>query len=240
VSRIRSHGIQAAYYRKTPKGVTRSRNLGVAKACGEILLFLDDDVTLDSKYILGILSVYEGDPGQRVGGVSGVVANGKIPGFKKTFLRLFCLDSNHQGRILPSGGASLVTEIQEPIQVDWLSGCGMSYRKKVFQEFSFDEKFVGNGWGDDRDFSYRVGKRYCLMTTPHAILDHHEDPKGRASPLEFGRMETHHFRRFFQKNMTKTPTARLTHIWALCGVLLKNLTTGRWACLSGNLKGLRK
>ena len=239
IEKIRSHGIQAGYYRKAVKGITRSRNLGATRAAGDVFLFLDDDVTLDRDYVSEILKVYENDAAKQIGGVEGIIQNGRIPHFKKAFLCLFRLDSTHQGKVLSSGGVSLVTDIREPVSVEWLSGCGMSYRREVFQEFSFDERFAGNGWGDDRDFSYRVGRKYRLTAAPRAVLCHHQDPSGRDVPLEFGRQEMQHFRLFFEKNLPKTPKTTLAHGWALCGIVLKNVVTGRWIQVLGNLQGLK-
>ena len=106
-----------------------------------------------------------------------------------------------------------MTELAAPTEVAWLSGCNMSYRKELFDEFSFDERFEGNGWGDDRDFSYRVSRRYRLVATPDARLVHKEVPAGRIGALEFGRLEIRHFLLFFEKG---SPKATPVVVWIFC------------------------
>src|SRR5262249_61147187 len=59
-----------------------------------------------------------------------------------------------------------------------LVGCNMTYRREVFRRFRFDEWFDGYGLCEDQDFSWRVGRVWRLVQTPHARLEH------RLSPLE--------------------------------------------------------
>ena len=67
------------YFKKEKAGLTVSRNLGVKKTHGDILLFLDDDVILEPDYLQLILDIYERDPEKTIGGVGGVLLVKKSP-----------------------------------------------------------------------------------------------------------------------------------------------------------------
>jgi glycosyltransferase involved in cell wall biosynthesis len=57
-------GILLMYSRgnRDDRSISAARNIGATKSTGEIVLFLDDDVVLDSKYIEEVLKTYEEYP----------------------------------------------------------------------------------------------------------------------------------------------------------------------------------
>lgn len=235
---LRGSGIAARYFNKshTP-GLTRSRNLGIRESTGDIVMFLDDDVVLERSYVESIARVYENYP--EVAGVGGRLLGG-VPFLpKRLFLRVFLLDGRHEGRVLANGVGVLVRTIDRVTPVDWFSGCNMSYRRDVFASFMFDEEFAGNGWGDDRDFSYALSRSRLLLAAPDATLWHLEDPRSRATDLRFGQMEIAYVHRFFVKHMPQRWPNRAALWWSFAGIALKNVLTGRFERVHGNLAAMR-
>lgn len=247
VALVEAHGIACHYLKKDTPGLTASRNLSIAHARGDVLLFLDDDVLLDLAYIAGMMEIYEADPQRQVGGVTGTqrirYRAGILP-----FLRLFGLDGRQPGAILPSGYGVLVREgeLDRPTAVQWLPGCNMSYRREVFGTFRFDQALGTYGWGEDRDFSFRVSRAYTLMATPKATLVHVRDAAGRINTRRFGFMETYNLYRFFSKNMPKRMANWLALGWAMLGIVTKDILLllisphrrAMLAQLLGSLEGL--
>ena len=231
-------GIRARYFNKsaTP-GLTRSRNLGIRESTGEVVMFLDDDVIIEPRYLEAIARVYERHPD--AAGVGGRLLGGLPSWPKRLFLRTFLLDAAEDGRILPNGIGVLIRTIDRVTPVQWFSGCNMSYRRSVFDQVMFDEEFAGNGWGDDRDFSYTVSRSRVLLAAPDATLWHLEDPRGRASQRAFGVTEIVYVARFFAKHMPQRWPNRLALWWSFGGILLRNLLTGKFAGAAGNLAGMR-
>lgn len=244
---LQAPGVATKYFHKQTPGLTASRNLGVAHADGDILVFLDDDVILEPGYLAAILDVFSSDPHLEVGGVTGALKYAYQPGVR-LFLRLFLMDGSQPGKLLPSGFGVLVRqgEIQEIIPVDWLSGCNMAYRRQVFEYYRFDQRLGAYGWGEDRDFSVRVGQRFKLVATPHARLVHLKDPNSRIPSHYLGFMETNYLWRFFIHNMPHSVLNYLALGWSILGILLKNMLrfiTGPQrrpvlAQIRGNIKGL--
>jgi glycosyltransferase involved in cell wall biosynthesis len=242
-----SHGIRSQYLKKESPGLTASRNTGVEHAQGDVVLFLDDDVVLGPGYVAGIVEVFDADLDGTVGGATGVLRIHYRPGIP-AFLRFFGLDGRQPGAILPSGYGVPVREgeLTQPTVVQWLSGCNMAYRRQVFDKLRFDQRLGTYGWGEDRDFSFRVAHEWTLVATPKAELVHTEAQAGRIDGRLMGYMETSYFFRFFRENMPKRLANWLSFAWAIVGILVKNLlqATGRadrgheLARLRGNLDGL--
>lgn len=247
VSFVEHNQINCQYLQKDMPGLTASRNLAVDHAQGEVILFLDDDLILEQEYVAGIMEIFERDLTQQIGGVTGTLKvnyrRGVLP-----FLRFFGLDGRQPGAILPSGYGVLVREeyITEPIEVKWLSGCNMAYRREVFEHFRFDQRLGAYGWGEDRDFSFRVSHQHKLMATPKAKLVHLKEQSGRINTHRFGFMETNYLYRFFVKNMPKQLVNWVALGWAFVGIMLRNIllaitTSNRRAMFAqfrGNLEGL--
>jgi glucosyl-dolichyl phosphate glucuronosyltransferase len=229
--------VAARYFNKShDRGLTKSRNLGIRESHGDVVMFLDDDVVLDERYVQSVLDIYQRSPD--VAAVGGRLLSGRLPLLKRAFLRMFLLDAATEGRVLANGVGVLVRHIREVTPVEWLSGCNMSFRRGVFAEFMFDEAFGGNGWGDDRDFSYRVGTKYRMVATPDALVHHLEEPAGRLGSEAFGHTEITYVHRFFVKNMPKRAMGRLALAWSLVGITLQNCLTLRPGRVRGNLRGL--
>jgi GT2 family glycosyltransferase len=174
-------------------GLPAARNTGIRNLPKEteIVLFLDDDVTLEKEYLHSLCEVFESY--SDLSGVSGFITNGysdrSSP--QKIFLAfagivnpvlvpstLFMPRVTHtaeaMGPLFRKSGRSCV-----PAQ--WLSGCNMAYRIAIFSEgWHFDEKLVGYALGEDMIFSHSLhirGKNLALVYT--ARLVHRSSPIGR-------------------------------------------------------------
>ncbi|PWH17231.1 MAG: hypothetical protein DDG59_08310 [Anaerolineae bacterium] len=244
---ILAKGIKLIYRHKSPPNVNASRNLAVTLASGDILSFLDDDVILDQAYYDVVMKAFEEDQTQSIAGITGVIDIHTNP-IKRLFLRFFGLESNQPGKVQASGAVTLVRkgEIDTPTKVEWLSGCNMNFRRWVFEDTRFDERDSGYIWGDDRDFTYPLGKKYTLIALPKASLIHKKSPISRGSAKNLGRMEIFHLGRFFIAHKAHQAIYWIALIWAFFGILLKNLlmtlnprkTTVGIQQFVGNLEGL--
>ena len=165
-------------YQAATPGLTTQRNAGIRAGRSDIVHFVDDDTILDSCYVESILRQFSDDQLGEVLGAGGLITNlhrHRVPITK----RVFMLDSPRTGRVLPSGRNPVVVDVQSVTEVDWLSGCSMSFRRVVFEVFSFNEQFKGYGLGEDVEFSYRVRQRGRLLVTPEARIEHLQSPVNR-------------------------------------------------------------
>lgn len=162
------------------RSLARCENLGVTYCHGDIILILDDDVVLETDYMEEILRVYREHP--LALGVQGYITNGYVPSRLKNFLRWLFMYSYREKdgcSVLPNMRTSYPYEPDHIISCEWLSGCNNSWRRKVFDEFQFDNNLLGYSYNEDVDFSYRVYKKHpgSLLMTPKARLVHNATKK---------------------------------------------------------------
>jgi glycosyltransferase involved in cell wall biosynthesis len=248
-------------YEKQVKGGTSSaRNIGTEKCSGDVVIFLDDDVMLGERYIEEILNTYANDRKGRVGGVTGAVLPDKSRGkhlkelSSRLYRTIFLWDSlKNYGRVLRTG--MLPTPLPDAhTYVQAFHGYNMSFRRHVFDEFRFDEKLENIypwAYGEDVDFSYRVGKKYLLLVNPKARLVHGFSQNGnyKHDPRFYFYSSTMLVRNFYYimcKNFADSFINKIVFSWAFTGLLigrivsfLLNPTKRKWLALKGVINGLK-
>lgn len=159
------------------------RNLGVAASTADVIHFLDDDTVLEPGYLAAILRPFEADQADlaspsAVLGVGGQPTNLPEPPSGGLRARLVP-GSTRPGAVLPSGRGVLASGLAQTTEVDWLSGCAMSFRRAAIAAERFDEGQEGYVLGEDLDASYRIRQHGRLVVEPSARLEHRESPRNR-------------------------------------------------------------
>jgi GT2 family glycosyltransferase len=223
-------GVSLEHIRNTAgKSLTIARNVGIKYAKGDIILFLDDDVVLDERYIKEILAIYSCFPSAM--GVQGLITNIQKPNnIVSLFNRLFYLGHNEvlQSRVLPSASCtypSIPDGYQLSVPCEWLSGCNQSYRKDVFLSLQFDENLTRYSYKEDVDFSYRVFKTWplSLYMAPAAQCVHNVSSAGRLPKKVRIEMEEVYSLYFFYKNIDQNILNKCIYIWSRAGYFIKNI-----------------
>lgn len=197
------------------RGLTKQRNFGIHKvdAGVEIVCFLDDDTVLEPDYFKNLLQTYVLFP--RALGAGGYICNevkwekmveNFIPkisefyfdGWKRKEGSRFILrkklnlDSDCPPGFSPlfSHGRSVgfLPPSDKIYEVEQLMGGVSSFRKSVFDNFSFSTYFDGYGLYEDADFTLRVSKVGKLYLNTQAKLDHFHAESGRPNRYKYGRM----------------------------------------------------
>jgi GT2 family glycosyltransferase len=137
-----------------------ARNVGVRHARGDIVLFVDDDVIPDQNLISSHARAY-GDP--HTGGVAG---RRTVPGEQESLWPIGQIDA--WGTHISNFSSTL------PSQVEWASGCHMSFRRELIALAGFFEpKFLGTAAYEDVDFCFRIRRLgYTIRFVPEAHLVH--------------------------------------------------------------------
>ncbi|MGR3303181.1 MAG: glycosyltransferase family 2 protein [Candidatus Scalindua sp.] len=221
-------------YKHTKPGLTMQRNIGIELAKGDIIFFFDDDVELGIEYIEKVLEVYENDSLSNVGGVQGIDLNQKktfLEGKKRLlFYRLFFLGrSDTYSKLLPSGGVThldvaspKIRYSKKPIRINCQSGCIMSFHRKVFEKFRFDENYIGYSHGEDVDFSHRVSKKYLMYFTSFAEAYHNQpsDKKEWYGTEHFVRSSIKAQVFLFRKHLRNNVLNYYVILWSWLGLLI--------------------
>ena len=204
--------------------LTVARNIGVRNATGKIICFLDDDIVLDENYLEEIKKTYNNHPD--VLGVHGYIAQekpAKIRNFLYKNFFLYHLEEN-RCRVLPSTCVVYPLEPKGIISCQWLPGAS-TYRKGIFQEFSFDENLKKYSDGEDLEFSYQVFKKYpnSLFITPYARLIHKASPAGRTIGKELISMREVYSLYLFYKLIPQTIKNKIIYLWSRIGKIILNI-----------------
>lgn len=227
---FRNIGVSLEYIRNSAgKSLTIARNVGIHNAKGNIILFLDDDVVLDTDYIKEILTIYAQIPS--VMGVQGLIKNLPKTNFVVSlFNQLFYLGHIEElrARVLPSASPtypSVPEGYNLPVLCEWLCGCNQSYRKEVFLTLKFDENLKRYSYKEDVDLSYRVFKTWprSLYLAPTAICVHNVSPAGRLPKRARIEMEEVYSLYFFYKNIDQKFGNKCIYTWSRSGYFIKNL-----------------
>lgn len=215
---------------KRGKSSAIARNLGAELSTGEIILFLDDDVVLDNKYIEEILKTYKKYPNAI--GVQGFVKEKSLDKLRcsacarlhNSLQRAFFLFfwENNRCRILPSGEGTYPYQLSDVTNCQWLSGTNQNLKKETFLRFRFDENLKRYSLKEDMDLSYRIYKKYptSLYITPFATLYHKESRTSRLDDETKIYMRNIYGVYFFYRNIRQTPLNKLIFIWSRIGSLI--------------------
>ena len=210
------------YLRVYPPSLSKQRNAGMAAVDPSMTLagYLDDDLVLEPGAIEAMLRFWE-TAGEDVGGARFNIVNEELP--RGIWIKsLFLLESQKRGDILRSGYQTAIGRVAQDTYVRWLSGGVTLWRKRVIDEFTYDEWFQGTGYLEDVDYSYSVGKKYKLVVVADARVDHLTSPVRKDSNFVLGKWQAIN-RMYFVKKHGEFQF--LMFCWSIFGEFLLNVLT---------------
>lgn len=199
---------------KSERGLTKQRNMGIklADKSSEIICFLDDDTVLEPDYFEQLLKTYEVHP--EALGVGGYIVNevswekatsGKFfrdefyfDGWKRKDGSRFVLrkrlgfDANCPPAYFPEFGHGRSVSFLPPsgkiYEVEQFMGGVSSFKRSLFDTFSFSTFFEGYGLYEDADFTLRISNAGKLYVNTAARLSHYHEAGGRPNHFLYGKM----------------------------------------------------
>lgn len=220
-----NQGINLIYVRNPrERSAAVARNVGVEKACGDILLFLDSDMLIFSDFIEKIINVFKEKSHSL--GVQGYIININVRRDKLNFLRNIFNKIFHTYYRYPKDSCKLFeypSILSKLIECEWLSGANSAYKREVFNYFKFDENLKGYSFMEDVLFSHTLFKKYpgTLFITPHAKSIHKLSPKDYETNVD---LEKHKrkCRKYVLRRLFGFKGILLYH-WQNIGLMLLNL-----------------
>ncbi|MFC1668704.1 glycosyltransferase family 2 protein [Chlamydiota bacterium] len=227
------------YIKKKTPSLSSSKNLIKNIAVNDLIIILDDDVVLEKEFIKSIYNIFIGDSYNTIGIVSGTVINKKKrTKFEQIYKRVFCLDLQVPGKVLPWGFQTGFDNIEGIIEVDWVSGGTTCYRKEVLEAFSFEEFFGGRSALEDVDFCLKAGKKYKICMTSAAKLFHYQSKIGREKLFITGFKQAFNRYLLFKKYCIVNCKNIVLFYWAMIGNILGMIGKGKPQFALGNIYGI--
>lgn len=205
------------YYYCAKKSSPHARNIGVQKANGEIMLFLDDDIEIRDKHFIWhhLENYYD----NRIGLVGGRV----IYDFNTT-------PPNHRqvGKLKFFGLLEITNfDAIRKMEIDHAPGGNLSCYKSLFIKVNgFEEIYKGNAHMEETDFCLKIKTTgYKLIFEPKAVLRHLQHKLGGNRVDDFYMFRywlVHNFIVFYLKNFSKIlfPLAFIKEfLWSLTSSL---------------------
>ncbi len=144
--------------------VTKARNVGIKRAAGEIIVFVDDDVSFEPSFLSEHLKAHEAG--------ADVVAGRTL----ETGCRIAATPPWLSDSIRYSGSNTCAT----PGKTNVTTGCNFSISRRVVETIGeFDERFQGLATCEDDDYGFRAYRAGLnVRFVPEACLFHHRSPSG--------------------------------------------------------------
>lgn len=150
--------------------LTRARNRGVELARGDIIVFSDDDVEPWPGLLEKYVKIFQ-DPA-----IHAATGPFLLPG--ETIRAGNQLSAAEMKALM--GQKAMAFNVDFSFSALYAQGGNSAYRRAVFRVVGgFDENFVGNAWGEDYEFSYRVRRRVGpICYNPEVGVLHHAETSG--------------------------------------------------------------
>lgn len=139
------------------------------------LLFLDDDVRIESNYIEGLLTRLSEDS----------YLIGVAPQVNEEQSRHSLIEDKFAGRLLPGAINVSSSRVLPDAKVDWLIGCSLwNFNKLKKQQFYFEGDFLGQSIFEDVIFSSRTRQLGGVLGVSKEHLQHNLSPIERPRTKE--------------------------------------------------------
>lgn len=198
---------------KEDRGLTKQRNFGINKISKDIdvVCFLDDDTILEINYFEELIKTYHIK--KDAVAVGGYIINDvewcqkegdlnfddfKIDGFVRklgkryTIRKKLKLLPDVKPGVMPtfSNGypVSFLPPTNKTYEVEFFTGCSMSFKKYLFDEICFSTYFEGYGLYEDLDFCLRANEYGNSYVNTAAKARHYHDSSGRPNKYQYGKM----------------------------------------------------
>jgi len=214
-------GIEVIYLRSTEANVCVQRNLGVDRARGRYVWFLDDDVVVRPDYLEITKVTFDEYP--EAAGVGGFINSDGLldSSVKFLFQDLFLLNRHGAGAIQKSGYPSFPVgnEDDGAVRTRILGGCSC-YRKNAITEIGgFDEQLGVTKIWDDVDFTNRLSEESKLFYQPRAKLHHKKAPSGRMPTSSYIASYLYNHYYLFRRHVEAGPTNFALFLWSHLGTI---------------------
>ena len=156
--RCSNNNLTIRYFYQENKGAAAARNLGITKAAGEIILFLDDDSLPTTDWLSATIDAWEKFP--HFDGIGGYILS-------ETTDSIFC-------RVNSDFFNWYLAKYSQDKNHPFLATCNAGYKKAILKKVGkFDESFT-KAAGEERDLNIRITKIGGRLRVDENVLVYHD------------------------------------------------------------------
>lgn len=220
------------------RGLYNARLTGLAHA-SDVVLFLDDDVTVAPAYLTELAAAYARHPqASGVGGVDQTDTRRSLG--MRALHRLFLFDSGQPGELSASGFPGATRrwiEQPEDFASEYLHGCNMSFRTSALAGLQPVTWLVGYSLGEDLHVSRAAQTTGPLFVSPRLRVWHRQSRASRDHADDTGRAQTVNMFRLLRAR-DRSVGAVLAFVWTMSWFVMKDaVRRGRARLVPGYLRG---
>lgn len=219
-------GYNLQYHKKDKPGLFLSRLKAIQLTESDIILFLDDDVTIEKNYLKTLFTTYKKYP--NLIGIGGLDLLLSQPSFiKSLYETLFLFKSSSPGKLSITGfNSSMNTWIkkQQNFETEFLNGCNMSFKTSSLLDLSKVKFFNNYSLGEDLFISLHAQEKGKMIIMPSLLVKHHHTSTSRDDVKSVSSMKIiNHFSllAYTNTNHIKYYFIYLSFIGMMLGALLK-------------------
>lgn len=225
-------------YLKSPRGLTRQRNRGLDVACGDVVVFIDDDARLRPGALRALLAAYDDGAVGATGRVHEPASNRRLG--KSSRLRTLLTATGGEGTMTKFGYPRRLVHEEVSRDVEFMAGCFMSALTAAAREVRFDERLSGYALAEDEDFGYRLSRRGRVRYVADATVDHDNSGFSNRDRRGFGRTVVVNRAYLLQKNFRLTTVTRVQFFALVAGLAAHRLINADPTGALGVLTGARE
>lgn len=242
--RDRLGAVKLTYYRKNHaierRGLSESKNIGLALAKEDIVFVFDDDIVLEQDFFSAIMAVWSRRPDERLMGVGGFISNARRRArVERWYDALFLLTAPCPWDITPTGFQVWDEKLGQLEKGYYMHGGLSSLRRTRALEFPFATFSGGRTALEDVDFCLRAKNAgFHFYMEPRARALHKTSPVSREDMFQYGVKESANRKAIFRGNAPQSLPNRIRFAWSTTGWILRQLLAGNFHKAVGMVVGL--
>lgn len=248
-----SAGAYELIHLRSDPGTARQRNLGVEKARGRLVAFIDDDIRLDPVFFGVCVEALDAEPA--AGAVCGLIVDQLIDREESAhwrwMQRLRCFGRFEPGWFDAASGHPIPRYLggmhEEKREIEVMgAGCSMWRRSALIELDGFDTWFTGYGMLEDVHLSMRAARRWKLLELGTARCSHLRADEARPDQHELSFRSVVSYRYLFEQMVAEPTWGQRARWWYVQVVDLGRLVlatpgggTAKRRAVRGKASGMR-
>ena len=228
---------------RSPRGLTRQRNVGIQFSEGNYVAFFDDDCVLDSICIQEMLNAFRIFKTSSVGAVTGLMNPAQLTKgsmYRRLMRFLFLLGESGGNGVIKASGYPSLPSGPRPRFIECLIGGGMAFRREALLDVGgFDEQLTGYGFMEDQDIAVRLRNNgWRLLYWPQMVFYHFPAESGRVDPKSLVKMKILNSRYLLEKNFGEEAIRKAYWWWSIIGLTIFEIRSLGLGALSSVAQGV--